>query len=102
MALKDQVPVEHDFHRKSTGDEVLEGIDLQGKIAIVTGGYSGIGVETTRSLAKKGAKVIVPVRNMEKSAETLKEIQGDVQVEFMDLADLDSVKAFVFVITSAI
>lgn len=94
MAKSDQVPVNSNFHRKSTGQEVLADIDLNGKVAIVTGGYSGIGLETTRALANKGVKVIVPARSMEKAAKNLAEIEGDVQTAFMDLSDLKSVQDF--------
>ena len=67
MSLEDQVPTQSGFHMKSTGDEVLEGLDLTGKVAVVTGGYSGIGLETVRALAKKGVRSIVPVRTPEKA-----------------------------------
>jgi NAD(P)-dependent dehydrogenase (short-subunit alcohol dehydrogenase family) len=53
------------FGFTSTADEVLEGVDLAGKRAIVTGGASGIGFETARALAKAGADVTLAVRNME-------------------------------------
>jgi len=79
---------------RSTGAEVLADIDLTGKTAIVTGGYSGIGLETTRALAAKGVRVIVPVRSPEKAAETLASVQGDVKTAPLDLADLGSVRAF--------
>ena len=95
MAKSDQVPVASPFHAKSTGAEVLENINLEGKVAIVTGGYSGIGLETTRALAAKGVKVIVPVRSPEKAAENLAGVEGDVTSASMDLADLNSVSAFV-------
>ena len=95
MAKSDQVPVASPFHAKSTGAEVLADIDLQGKTAIVTGGYSGIGLETTRALAAKGVKVIVPVRSPEKAAENLASVEDDVSSAQMDLADLASVNAFV-------
>lgn len=94
MALSNQVPVESKFHRKSTGKEVLENVNLDGKTAIVTGGYSGIGVETTKALAAKGVKVIVPARSLQKAKENLAGIAGDIQVEEMDLADLKSVASF--------
>jgi len=48
------------FGAKSEPDEILAGKDLSGKIAVVTGGYSGIGLETTRALAAHGAKIYVP------------------------------------------
>jgi NAD(P)-dependent dehydrogenase (short-subunit alcohol dehydrogenase family) len=79
---------------KSEAAEVLAGIDLAGKVAVVTGGYSGIGVETTRALVNAGAKVHVPVRNPEQAAETLADIDGEVHVGEMDLSDLDSVRAY--------
>ena len=62
MALTDQIPLHSGFHAKSTGAEVVADLDLAGKVAIVTGGYSGIGLETVRALANKGVCVIVPVR----------------------------------------
>jgi len=94
MALSDQVPVQSGFHAKSTGAEVLAQIDLTGKTAIVTGGYSGLGLETVRGLAEKGATVVVPVRSPEKAAENLSDVQGDVRTAPMDLSDLASVRSF--------
>ena len=94
MAKSDQVPVESAFNRMSTGEEVLAPHDLSGKIAIVTGGYSGIGLETTRALAAKGVKVIVPVRSKQKAEDNLKDIKGDVETALMDLSDISSVHAF--------
>ena len=58
----EQQPIHSGFNAKSTARDVIAGIDLSGKIAIVTGGYSGIGVETTRALSEAGATVVVPVR----------------------------------------
>jgi NAD(P)-dependent dehydrogenase (short-subunit alcohol dehydrogenase family) len=71
-----------------------------GKIAIVTGSSSGIGYETARVLAKKNAKVIVAVRNIEKGSKAKSKIvseNSDAELDVMklDLADLDSVKSFV-------
>ncbi len=94
MALSDQIPVDSNFNRKSTGQEVLAEVDLNGKTAIVTGGYSGIGLETTRALAAKGVKVIVPVRSVQKAADSLADIEGDVQTVAMDLSDLQSIRDF--------
>ncbi|MEZ4449909.1 MAG: oxidoreductase [Nannocystaceae bacterium] len=94
MAQSDQVPTNSPFPAKTDGAEVLADLDLAGKVAIVTGGYSGIGLETTRALAAKGVTVVVPVRTPAKAAESLAGIQGDVRSAALDLADLGSVRAF--------
>lgn len=94
MSIADQVPLKSGFHAKSTGFEVTEGLDLTGRLAIVTGGYSGIGLETVRVLAAKGAKVVVPVRSPEKAAQNLADLEGDITSVPMDLGDLTSVHAF--------
>ncbi len=100
MAARDQKKIGSGFGMKSEAAEVLAGIDLAGKVAVVTGGYSGIGVETTRALINAGAKVHVPVRNSEKAAETLADIEGEVHVGEMDLSDLASVRAYAESISS--
>ncbi len=102
MSAQDQIPLNSGFGAKSTGAEVLEAIDLAGKTAIVTGGYSGIGLETVRALAAKGVKVIVPVRSPEKAAEALSGLAGDVVSAPLDLADLTSVKAFADAVSDGI
>ncbi len=94
MAAADQKPLGSGFPPKSEPHEVLADIDLTGKIAIVTGGYSGIGLETTRALAAKGAKVIVPVRDEAKAADNLSGVDGDVSSATMDLSDIASVRKF--------
>ena len=81
------------FGAKSTADDVLRGIDLTGKLALVTGGYSGIGLETTRALAAAGAHVVVPARRPDTAKEAVADIDG-VEVDELDLADLDSVRRF--------
>ncbi|MGV9848570.1 SDR family NAD(P)-dependent oxidoreductase [Streptomyces sp. NPDC003442] len=81
------------FGVRSTTSDVLAGIDLSGKLALVTGGYSGLGLETTRALAGAGARVVVPARRRSTAVEALDGIEG-VEVAEMDLADLDSVRAF--------
>ena len=58
----EQKPLNSGFGAKTTAKEVLAGIDLKGKTAVVTGGYSGVGLETTRALAEASATVIVPAR----------------------------------------
>lgn len=88
-----QMPIHSGFDAKTTAEDVIKGIDLKGKIAIVTGGYSGIGLETTRVLANAGATVIVPVRTIEKGREALKGIPN-VEIDTMDLMDPASIDAF--------
>jgi len=93
MAAADQKPLGSGFHAKSTAAEVLEGIDLAGKNIIVTGGYSGIGLEMVRALVNAGAAVTVPARRPKAATEALAGISG-VTVAAMDLADIASVRAF--------
>jgi NAD(P)-dependent dehydrogenase (short-subunit alcohol dehydrogenase family) len=73
---------------------VIAGIDLNGKTAIVTGGYAGLGLETARTLASAGARVIVPARDVPKATAALKNVAG-VRIEPMDLIDPMSIDAFV-------
>ena len=94
MSTGDQQPVRSDFDGKTTVDEVLDSAELTGKTAIVTGGYSGIGLELVRAMAKKGAKIIVPVRSPEKARESLAGIAGDIVTHEMDLGDIASVRRF--------
>jgi len=94
MTRREQKKIEPGFPPKSEPGNILEGIDLAGKTAVVTGGYSGIGLETTRALADRGVKVYVPVRDPAKAEENLKTMNGEVIVGQMDLADLDSVKTY--------
>ncbi len=93
MAAADQKPIGSGFHAKSTAAEVLEGISLAGKNVIVTGGYSGIGLEMVRAMVAAGASVTVPARRPDAAAEALADIPG-VAVAAMDLADIASVRAF--------
>ncbi|WP_433467484.1 SDR family NAD(P)-dependent oxidoreductase [Spirillospora sp. CA-128828] len=81
------------FVAHSTAADVLAGIDLSGRLAIVTGGYSGLGLETTRALAAAGARVVVPARRREVAEEAAGGIDG-VEVDELDLADQRSVTAF--------
>ena len=94
MIADHQKPVDSPFGRHSEPHEVLAGIDLKGKVAIVTGGYSGIGLETVRALAAAGAAVTVPARDTEKANAALAGMPGDIRIALMDLADIASVKRF--------
>ena len=88
-----QKPINSGFNAYTTADEVIEGIDLTGKTAIVTGGYSGLGKETVRVLRKAGATVIVPTRNIGSATENLQDIDG-VEIEYIDLLNPISIDAF--------
>ena len=94
MSIDQHVPLGSGFGAKSEPDQVLAGIDLSGSTAVVTGGYSGIGLETTKALASAGAHVIVPVRSPAKADENLAAVDGDVVARQMDLADLATVRSF--------
>ena len=76
-----------------TATDVLDGIDLAGKTAVVTGGYSGIGLATTLALVQAGARVVVPARRADAARQALASVTG-VDVDAVDLADLTSVHAF--------
>nr|WP_321355520.1 SDR family NAD(P)-dependent oxidoreductase [uncultured Draconibacterium sp.] len=88
-----QKKLDNSFNAQSTTDEVIKGIDLEGKIAIVTGGNTGIGLETTKALADAGAVVIVPARNTDKAKRNLQDI-SNVEIEAMDLMDPESIDSF--------
>ncbi|WP_182875920.1 oxidoreductase [Microbispora sp. H10670] len=81
------------FGAASTAGEVLAGVDLTGRTAVVTGGYSGVGLAATRALAGAGARVVVPARRPETARRALAGVER-AEVERLDLADLDSVRAF--------
>jgi NAD(P)-dependent dehydrogenase (short-subunit alcohol dehydrogenase family) len=85
--------------KDSTADDVLAGIDLTGKRAVVTGAASGIGVETARSLARAGADVTIAVRNTAKGRDVADDIRATtghaVTVAELHLDDIASVHAFV-------
>lgn len=93
--MGEQKPIQSPFNAKSTAAEVIKGIDLAGKLAIVTGGHSGIGIETVKALAGAGAEIVVPARDVVKSKAALSGVAGKISVASMDLADLASVRRFV-------
>jgi NAD(P)-dependent dehydrogenase (short-subunit alcohol dehydrogenase family) len=88
------------FDATSTTDDVINGISLTGKLAVVTGASSGLGVETVRALSAAGAEVLLVARDREKLqavAQDLLTLQPGalLHTQCMDLADLDSVRAAV-------
>ncbi|MCS0639801.1 SDR family NAD(P)-dependent oxidoreductase [Streptomyces sp. LP05-1] len=90
MTAIDQQPLGSPFSAATTAEDIVAGHDLSGTTAVVTGGYSGLGLETTRALTAAGARVIVPARRPHVARAALKEVKGS-EVIPMDLADLGSV-----------
>ena len=88
-----QTPIRTGLNPQATAREVLGNRSLRGKIAIVTGGYSGIGLETTRALAEAGATVIVPAHNIEKAKAALASIPN-LEFDALDLMDQASIDGF--------
>ena len=95
MISEQQKPVDSGFGAKSEPTEVLKDIDLEGKVAMVTGGYSGIGLETTRALKEAGARVIVPARRKDVAKSALSGIVESEDILNLDLADPSSAQSFV-------
>ena len=93
MTADQQAPFGSGFGLRSTAADVLKGIDLKGKNVIVTGGYSGIGIEAVKALVAAGASVTVPARRPDKAREELAGVPG-VEIAELDLADLKSVARF--------
>ena len=88
-----QKPIGSGFEAASTSKDVIKGIDLTGKTAIVTGGYVGLGLETTKTLVAAGARVIVPARSLEKAEKYLEGVEN-VEIKEMDLMNPASIAAF--------
>jgi NAD(P)-dependent dehydrogenase (short-subunit alcohol dehydrogenase family) len=88
-----QKPIHSGYGAATTAAEVIRGVDLSGKVAIVTGGYSGIGLVTARTLAAAGARVIVPARDLAKARAALKPYP-QLQLEPLDLMDAQSIEQF--------
>ena len=88
-----QHPVGTPFTPASTADDVLAGIDLTGRNAIVTGGHAGIGLEVTRALSKAGASVTVGARDTSGATAALAGVER-VEVGQLDLVDPHSIEAF--------
>jgi NAD(P)-dependent dehydrogenase (short-subunit alcohol dehydrogenase family) len=87
------------FTRETTDDQVLEGVDLTGKRVVITGGGSGIGAETARALASKGADVTIAVRDVETGEKVAADLRrkagaGGIRVAELDLLDRGSIDVF--------
>lgn len=87
------------FGAETTTDQVLEGIELSGKLALITGGSSGLGAETARAFAAKGARVVLTARDLAAGKEVADGIKAstgnqNVEVEELELGSLASIRAF--------
>jgi len=89
----EQTPLGSGFGPATTATEALDNADLHGRTAIVTGGYSGLGLETVRVLTGAGARVIVPARDRQKAEQALGGLAG-VEILPMDLNKSESVADF--------
>jgi len=88
-----QSPIDSGFGHYTTAMEVVKGINMTGKNAVITGGYAGTGLETTRALAKAGARVIVLARSPARARNNLKRIVNVEIIENFDLLKPDSINA---------
>jgi NAD(P)-dependent dehydrogenase (short-subunit alcohol dehydrogenase family) len=88
-----QHPIGSGFGYRSTAADVIDGIDLSNKLAIVTGGYSGLGTETVKALVGAGAHVVVPARRRATAEDALDGVSG-IEIDELDLGDQASVRTF--------
>lgn len=86
-----QNPIGSGFGHDTTSSEVMAGVDLSGRVAVVTGGYSGLGLETVRQLMAAGARVVIPARRVDVAEKAVTDLRGSVQVISADLASIQSV-----------
>ena len=86
------------FDKDTTADEVLEGVDLSGRRVVITGTSSGLGLESTRALASKGAAITMLARSADKNEAAAETVRGlvpgaDLETRTIDLTSLESVRA---------
>ncbi|MFI5916689.1 SDR family NAD(P)-dependent oxidoreductase [Dactylosporangium sp. NPDC051541] len=93
MTTEQQRPIGTPFTAASTADEVLAGLDLTGRHAVITGGAGGLGLETTRALSKAGATITVAARDPQRAAAILAGIDR-VDIDRLDLLEPASIDAF--------
>jgi len=91
--VTEQKPLLSGFGPKTTAEEALAGRDLRGKVAIVTGGHAGLGLETTRVLSNAGATVVIGSRDLKKAQMAVAEMKN-VEIGQLDLASPNSIDRF--------
>ena len=101
MISEKQKPTDSGFGAKTEPSEIMEGINLEEKTVVITGGYSGIGLETSRALVNAGANVIAPARRKDIASKELNGIIDKDNIVEMNLADPNSVQQFVDDFTSS-
>jgi NAD(P)-dependent dehydrogenase (short-subunit alcohol dehydrogenase family) len=102
LSVTPQSPIGSGFDHRSTAAEVISGIDLTGKTALVTGGYSGIGTEAVKALVSAGAHVIVAGRRPGEADITLAAIRDHVSVVALDLSDPASIDSCADAVTEVV
>ena len=95
MTERRQKPLGTGYHRFTEAGDIMSGIDLGGQTAIVTGGNSGVGLGVAQALARAGARVVIPARDVDKARRRRSAIRGECVIFPVDLTDLDSIRAFV-------
>ena len=88
------------FDANTMAEEVISGVSLEGKVAIVTGGHSGLGLETTRALSNAGAKVVIGSRDVRRASAAVAALRN-VEVLHLDLFSPTSVDQFAAAFMSA-
>jgi NAD(P)-dependent dehydrogenase (short-subunit alcohol dehydrogenase family) len=89
----EQKPLISGFGPRTTAEEILAGCDIRGKVAVVTGGHGGIGLETTRVLSKAGVAVVIGSRDPKKAQMAVAKMKN-VEVGQLDLASPSSIDRF--------
>lgn len=87
-----QQPLGTGYGHFARPEDIIAGMDLHGKNAVVTAGYTGIGLHTTKALAGAGARVIVLARDVRRAGRNLRHVQG-VEIEYFDLLKPDAIDA---------
>jgi len=87
-----QHPISSKWSHSTKAMDIVKGVDLTGKNVIITGGYTGFGIETTKALTNAGAHVIVLARDVERAKNNLRKVQN-VEIEYFDLLIPESIDA---------